>query len=216
MNTDQVPSTRKLMLASCCALGVAIVVLVVAVLPAEYGIDPLGMGRKLGLTALSRTAAASSPTPPPEGHTLAPVPEGPFSLYPGEYNVDAREFVLGPYEYVEFKYQLAKDATMLFSWVADGDILHDLHGVPDGAAGSAEQSFDKRARRRADGSYVAPFAGIHGWFWENPGAETVRVRLTTAGFYSGAHEFSFNGTRQTREIRALDAIPVADEGRKDQ
>ena len=35
------------------ALAVAAVVLLVAVLPAEYGIDPTGIGRALGLTELN-------------------------------------------------------------------------------------------------------------------------------------------------------------------
>ena len=65
-------------------------------------------------------------------------------------------------------------------------------------------------RRRADGSFTAPFSGIHGWFWVNPGADTITVRVTTAGFYTAAHDFSFDGTRQGREVRGLDSIAVGD------
>jgi hypothetical protein len=205
---QQLPSLRTLAAASAIAAVVAAVVLVTAVLPAEYGIDPLGTGRMLGLSALSE-AGASTPVPPPEGDTLAPVPRGAFALYPGEYKFDARELVLGPYEYVEFKYHLAKDATMLFSWTADGDVMHDFHGDPDGAPANAAQSYDMQPRRRADGSFTAPFSGIHGWFWENPGGETITIRLTTAGFYTAAHQFRFDGTRQSREVRALDTITTA-------
>ena len=163
----------------------------------------------LGFTALSQ-AGTLAPVPPPQGDTLAPVQQGAFALYPGEYKFDSREFELGPYEYLEYKYHLAKDATMLFSWTADGDVMHDFHGDPDGAPANAAQSFDKQPRRRADGSFTAPFSGIHGWFWENPGGETITVRVTTAGFYTEAHEFRFDGTRQGREVRAINSIPVAD------
>jgi len=194
--------------ASGIALLVAAVLLVTAILPAEYGIDPLGTGRALGLTALSG-AAVAEPVAPPQGKELAPVPEGNVALYPGEYKVDSREFVLGPYEYIEYKYHLAKDATMLFSWSASGDVVQDFHGDPDGAKGDeATQSYDKKPRRQSDGSFVAPFSGIHGWFWENPGGEPVTVKVTTAGFYTIAHEFQFNGKRLAREVRTLDAIPV--------
>jgi hypothetical protein len=198
-----------LAVASAISVVVAVLVLVIAVLPAEYGIDPLGTGRLLGFTALSQ-AGAAAPVPPPEGDTLAPVPQGAFALYPGEYKFDSREFVLGPYEYVEYKYHLAKDANMLFSWTADGDVLHDFHGDADGAPANSEQSYDKQPRRRADGSFTAPFSGIHGWFWENPGGETITVRVTTAGFYTTAHEFRFNGTRQERPVRTLDSIPLGE------
>jgi hypothetical protein len=134
------------------------------------------------------------------------------ALYPAEYKFDSREFVLGPYEYVEYKYHLEQGAAMLFSWRASGDVVHDFHGDPDGAPGSAAQSFDKRPRRQADGSFSAPFAGIHGWYWENSGGDTVTVRVTTAGFYTAAHQFRFNGIRQSREVRALDTIrPAEDE-----
>jgi hypothetical protein len=205
---QQLPSLRTLAVASTISAVVAAVILVTAVLPAEYGIDPLGTGKMLGLSALSQ-AGASTPVPPPEGDTLAPVQQGTFALYPGEYKFDSRELVLGPYEYIEFKYHLAKDATMLFSWTADGDVMHEFHGDPDGAPANAAQSYDTQPRRRADGSFTAPFAGIHGWFWENPGGETITIRLTTAGFYTAAHQFRHDGTRQSREVRALDAITTA-------
>lgn len=199
-----VASTRALVKAIALALTLASVLLVAIVLPAEYGVDPLGTGDALGLTALS--APVLAPIPPPEGEDLAPVSMGAVALYPGEYKFDSREIVLGPYEYVEFKYHLAKDATMLFSWTASGDVVHDFHGDPDGASADAAQSFDKAPRRRADGSFTAPFTGIHGWYWENPEGETITIRLNTAGFYTSAHQFRFDGTRQAREVRALDTI----------
>ena len=204
------PSARALLKATALAFVVAMIVLVTAVLPAEYGVDPLGTGQALGLSALS-AGGVMAPVPPPEGEALAPTQIGQMALYPGEYKLDSREIVLGPYEYVEFKYHLERDATMLFSWTASGGVVHDFHGDPDGAPSSAVQSYDKEPRRRADGSFVAPFSGIHGWFWENPGGETITIRLTTAGFYASAHQFRYDGTRQAREVRALETIAPVNE-----
>jgi len=183
----------------------AAALLVTIILPAEYGIDPLGTGRALGLSMLSGTGALA-PVPPPQGDTLEPVQEGLVALYPGQYQYDAREFTLGPYEYLEFKYRLAEGATMLFSWAASADVLHDFHGDRDGAPANAAESFDSRPRREADGSFSAPFSGIHGWYWENPGGSTVTVQLKTAGFYTEAHEFHYDGTRVEREVRSLDTL----------
>lgn len=204
-DSEPLPSWAALVKASGGAILGAAVVLVLVVLPAEYGIDFTGIGNALGLTALAPLSVSSTPVPPPAGAGLAPVQEGVVALYPGEYKFDARELVLGPYEYVELKYHLAKNATMLFSWKADGDVLHDFHGDPDGES-SKTQSYDKRPRREATGSFAAPFAGIHGWYWENPGGGTVKVRLATAGFYTSAHEFRFDRTRLTHAVRDLDAI----------
>jgi hypothetical protein len=195
---------RALFKAVALAFLAAAVILVTVVLPAEYGIDPLGTGRATGLTALSNPALA--PLPPPEGDALAPVSMGPVALYPAQYKFDSRTIVLGPYEYVEFKYHLAKDATMLFSWAADADVMHDFHGDPEGAPADAAQSFDAAPRRQADGSFTAPFTGIHGWYWENPGGEMVTVKLHTAGFYTIGHQFNSDRTRRTHEVRALDTI----------
>jgi hypothetical protein len=205
--TDQLPSGRRLAWASAAALGGAAALLVIAVLPAEYGVDPLGTGRLLGLTALSGTETTA--VPPPSGDGLAPERDGVVSLYPKAYRVDTREFTLGPYEYLEFKYRLAKDAAMLFSWHASGDVIHDFHGDPDGGGAESTQSYDKRPRRLADGSFTAPFAGIHGWFWENPGGEPVTVQLRTAGFYTEAWEFDAHRARHRREVKEFDAEPAS-------
>jgi hypothetical protein len=205
--TVHAPTARALAIATLIALVVAGIVLITVVLPAEYAIDPLGTGKALGLSALSG-ATRVEPVPPPEGDRFVPVVDGPFALYRGEYRFDSREFVLGPYEYVEYKYHLEQGATMLFSWRASGDVEHDFHGDPD-ANPKEPQSFDKQPRRQADGSFAAPFAGIHGWYWENAGGDTVRVKLTTAGFYTSAHQFRYNGTRQSRAVRALDTIVPA-------
>ena len=205
LQTQSAPSLGGLAKAAGVSLLVAAVLLVTVVLPAEYGIDPFGVGGALGLATLSQPLA---PVPPPEGDTLAPVQEGLVALYPGEYRYDSREFVLGPYEYLEYKYRLAENATMLFSWTASGDVLHDFHGDRDGAPANEAQSYDRQPRRRADGSFTAPFSGIHGWFWENPAGTTITVRVTTAGFYTGAHEFHYDGTRLPREVRELDTISI--------
>ena len=47
---------ERIALAAGAALLVAGIILVVAVLPAEYGVDPTGIGRRLGLTAMSDVA----------------------------------------------------------------------------------------------------------------------------------------------------------------
>ncbi len=49
---QELPSTAQLLRSTFIALIVAIVLLVTTVLPGEYGIDPTGMGRVLGLTQM--------------------------------------------------------------------------------------------------------------------------------------------------------------------
>lgn len=91
---------------------------------------------------------------------LAPVQNGPVGEYPAEFKLDVFEITLQPYEYVEYKYHLEQSATMLYSWTANAAVIHDLHGERASGAGdggTAEESFDKRDRRQASGSFTAPF-----------------------------------------------------------
>lgn len=205
------PSLSRLGRTTAVALVVAAVILVTAVLPAEYGVDPTGTGRVLGLTAI-----ASPPVAPVElvrpADALTPTQKGPLGIYPAEFKFDVYEIALAPYEYVEYKYRLEKDATMLYSWSATGPLVHDFHGERAVGAGDApaEQSFDKEDRRQASGSLTAPFAGIHGWYWENPGAETITIRLTSAGYYTSAVEIRSDRTRQTRTLRTLETLHKGD------
>jgi hypothetical protein len=184
----EAPSAGRIAVASASALVVAALILVVAVLPAEYGIDPLGSGRVLGLTSLANV----QPT--------AIVPQI------STYKIDSTDFVLGAYQAVEYKYRIEKGGTMLFSWKADGgNVLFDQHSEPAGGPAGYAESFDRREANEAHGAYTAPFAGIHGWYWENRGRADVTIKLTTAGFYSKAEEF-FDGKTTEHELTDPHAV----------
>lgn len=193
------PSGRRLAMATIAAVAVAMVVLVGAVLPAEYGIDPLGTGSALGL--LHDDAAGTAPLTRVGGDPLVPQPRGPADEYGAEHRTDTVEFALGPYEYLEYKYRLAQGATMVYSWQASDAVIHDFHGAP--SDGGSEVSVDRSTRARGAGSLTAAFAGMHGWYWENPGWTPITIRLSSAGFYGGALE-----SRSNRTQRVHDPLPV--------
>ena len=66
-NRAELPSSARLLRSTVLAIGIAGVVLVGAVLPAEYGIDPTGVGRALGLTQMGeiKAQAEAEATEPP-------------------------------------------------------------------------------------------------------------------------------------------------------
>ena len=191
----------------------AVVILITVVLPAEYAIDPVGTGRWLGLTDIAQPPAIPVDVGQVEGAPMRPALLGPIGHYPGAFKLDVFETELGPYEYVEYKYQLEQGATMVYSWTASAGLLDDFHGERrdrSEARGSAEESFDKQDRRQSSGSFVAPFPGIHGWYWENPSADPIKLRLTSAGFYTAAVEIRSDRTRRTpplRTVESLSALP---------
>ena len=98
-------------------------------------------------------------------------------------------FELAPFESVEIKYDLASGDGLVYAWETDAEVVFDLHAEPTGAEPDAAESF-AQGRGTADaGTYVAPYDGIHGWFWENRTAQTVTVTLRMSGFATGATEY---------------------------
>jgi len=192
------PSPRQLARTTVLAAGAAAVVLVTLVLPAEYAVDPLGTGRALGLTRI----AAPPPMPEepvPPGAALVPAQNGPIGAYSTPFKSDSAQFVLGPYDFVEYKYRLEQGATMVYAWTSTAALMHEFHGDP-AASPETPVSYDKKTRRESTGTFTAPFAGIHGWYWENPGADPVTITLHTSGFYSSATEFRSDRTRHPHQI----------------
>jgi hypothetical protein len=68
----QAPSMAKIATATLIAAAVAAVILVVAVLPAEYGVDPLGTGKALGLTDLANASEKPGAVTQPSGDAVKP------------------------------------------------------------------------------------------------------------------------------------------------
>jgi hypothetical protein len=210
--TVPAPSGRRLAKATAIALVVAAIVLVTVVLPAEYGIDPLGTGRALGLDELyaAEQAAAANVTGPA---TITPAAGGPVFPQFNDYRVDTREFTIPPGVGMEFKYELDKGATMLYSWKADGFVDFDFHTEPEGKPPEASDSFEKGDAAQKRGAYVAPYNGIHGWYWENTSTKDIKVTLTTAGFYDEAMLFAPNTPPQAITIPERPAVASPTETR---
>lgn len=194
------PSGTQLATTTMMALIVAAIILVTIVLPAEYAIDPLGTGDALGLTAMSKPVLRK-PELLPANSELKPATDGPISKYAAPSKTDAVVFTIGPYDYVEYKYQLLEGAQMTFSWKASEPVINDFHGEVD-ADPNKEQSFDKDNWQEAHGLFTAPFSGIHGWYWENPTGHPITVTLHTTGFYALAIEFRSDKTQVKHELKA--------------
>jgi hypothetical protein len=183
-----VEETSRLAVATGAALLVAGVILVAFVLPAEYAVDPLGVGAKTGLIQLGavgqQVATLNSTAGAGAGQTAIIVPRD------RAFQQETVNFTVAPHEGMEYKYRLEKGQALLFSWKATVPVNYEAHAEPDGAPRGYAQSYEKgQGRADASGTLTAPFPGIHGWFWENPTDHEITVTLTTAGFYNLSHEF---------------------------
>jgi len=181
------------------ALLLAAIVLVTAVLPAEYGIDPLRTGEVTGLMALYRSeqAAATAAAAPA---TVTPAAGGPVFPQLNDYRLDAREFTIPPNSGMEFKYVLSKSATMIYAWKSSSFVDFDFHTEPAGKPPEASESFEKGEAAQKRGGYTAPYDGIHGWYWENKTDRDVTVKLSAAGFFAEGRLFLPEQPAQTIQI----------------
>ena len=174
-------SARALVRITAATLISALLALLLFVLPAEFDTDPTGVGELLGIKGMA-------------GYSV-----GALSVQPEPYVDDVREFELGPFEAIEYKYQLAAGQSMVFSWHArmlDGqpsEVVYDFHSEEVGTDPEDAVSFDVGRGAQGQGNFVAPFEGIHGWYWENRGSELVIVTLNSSGFYTAAKVFSAAG-----------------------
>jgi len=190
---SEAPSTRRLLKATAVAIAVAGVILVTTVLPAEYGIDPTGLGGRLGLDVLANTAAAAelpgAATTPEEtsvdavGQPIKPVAASAVSKREGAYRSETMSLTLPPGKGAEIKASMKSGDGMVFHWTANGDVAVDMHGERTGAAKDEYTSYwIERSQRQASGTFTATFDGTHGWYWLNRGSEAVTVQVNVTGF----------------------------------
>lgn len=170
------------------SLLVAAVILVVAILPAEYGIDPTGLGETLGFTAMEVAAQTVSGEEEVAAQVISGEEEVAASSVPlikatTPLRSDSMEFVLQPDQGVEVKVETLEGESFVFEWISEGGPVNfDMHGEPPGQPDQFTSYWAEMQQMGASGTFVAPITGTHGWFWRNRGEAPVTVRLSVSGF----------------------------------
>jgi hypothetical protein len=199
----EVPSTEKLVKSTILAAITAGVLLVTVVMPAEYGIDPTGVGNAIGLkrmgeikVSLAKEAAAEQQVVEManngEAISLAEVSTAPVEAEPtpapaepaAAIRTDEMQVTLAPDEGTEIKVALAKGKTVEYNWSTSGGKANfDVHG--DSKELNIDyHNYEKGSEQTKQGEIVAAFDGSHGWFWRNRTKETITVTLKTTGEYT--------------------------------
>ncbi len=150
----------------------AIIILLVAVLPAEFNIDPTGIEKNLGLTVLSQEANTATK---PSVVSCSDQLEWKDSVF---INLPANSEL-------EYKFSINKDEKFEFIWsTTDSTKLYfDFHGEPKGNTNGYFKSFKVSTDSKSSGSLVVPFTGVHGWYWKNETEQDIVVTLKTQGHY---------------------------------
>jgi len=193
------PSSSSLLKATLIAVVAAIILLVLIVLPAEYGIDPTGVGEATGLTELNaepvyrieisdviggnetirevEIPAFGEPTPLPNPAVFQDQEAAP--------QIISMDVTIPAETQTEIKMVMTEGKAIVYSWQVDrGDIYVDFHGHdvsfgPDFFVRYKEQ----QEGAGNNGSLTAPFDGEHGWYWLNYNEYDVVVTLTITGYY---------------------------------
>jgi hypothetical protein len=204
------PSSGRLLRSTLIAAISAALLLTLVVLPAEYGIDPTGVGRVLQLTEMgdiktrleAEAAADSNADVTTASLPAAPVPlavvpaanvsaatPGANTALPAVAAVaeairwrDEFSFTLVPGEGTEVKMRMKANEKAFYFWTIDGGVVnYDTHGDEGGRSLSYVKG---RGIATDQGELVAAFTGNHGWYWRNRGAADVKLVLRTRGAYS--------------------------------
>lgn len=186
----------------------AIVVTVLIILPAEYGIDPTGLGGKIGLTRLAGVSAPDIDTEPRivEGAFPQVSPDDEFDFYEPEtlgdpfsrthdrpFRTESMLIDLAMYEQVEVKAVMQQGDALIYSWkLVEGEVVYsDFHADPLEVENYPELYWIRYLEREgaeASGSLVAPYYGNHGWYWLNIEENPIKIELEVSGYFDSVEE----------------------------
>jgi hypothetical protein len=200
IDTPTPASRRKLLFGLAAAFVTAAVIVLVFVLPAEFGRDPTGLGRALGLGVLSEEPVSEEfERGKKRTGVLAALPQDGLGPPADRYTIE-----LGPFESTEFKYTLEQGEKMRFAWQASGSLDYDMHSHPFEGGVDLTESYAISKAPAQSGIYTAQFTGIHGWYWQNRSTDNVTLVLEAAGPMSGSTVFDQLG-EHPRELAAPEA-----------
>jgi hypothetical protein len=198
---DDLPTSRQLAISTVSAAAAAVVILATVVLPSEYGIDPTGAGKVLGLTEMGEIKTqlaeeaeadrvqqievpAKTELPKDQGTSLMQTIGSFFVSTAHAQEAWKREMTvtLAPGESTEIKLEMKAGAKATYSWTAKGGVLnYDLHADGDGSTTSYKKG---RAQPGDQGEFEAAFDGWHGWFWRNRTGENVTLTIKASGDFA--------------------------------
>lgn len=119
-----------------------------------------------------------------------PLADHVFRDMPPGYRQDTLDVEVPPGPGLEVKLAMDEGAAMVYTWVAEGLddpslLVSEFHGHTEREPGEPGtlMFYRKATGDREHGSLVAPFDGIHGWYYRNDSDVPVVVRITVAGFY---------------------------------
>lgn len=196
---NELPSSAKLIKSTMVAMVLAAVILITAVLPAEYGIDPTGVGNMLGLThmgeikvSLATEAAAEVAAVNAVKKEVVKVSEPVTPAIIEVAKVDPPKVMMSdsitvslkPNQGREVKVAMLKGGKVSYKWsTSNGRANFDVHG--DSKKHQIDYfNYSKGSLESDTGVLEAEFDGKHGWFWRNRSGGTMTITLEVEGEFT--------------------------------
>ena len=183
------PTSAQLLKSTIIAIIMIVILFVMVILPAEYGTDPTGVGKILGLKEMGDIKMSLLE----ESQNESLQESEPFSIdtdsveaekISDTINEDVVEITIEPGKAIEIKLEMKIGDVVQYEWrTIKGGLNYNLHG--DGYKGSKKSINYKKGRMVSSdsGELKAEFDGYHGWFWRNREKFSVTVILQTFGDY---------------------------------
>ena len=183
------PTSAQLLKSTIIAIMVAIILLVMVILPAEYGTDPTGVGKLLGLKEMGdikMSLLEESQNELSQENNTSSIDTDSLdkAMVNNTINNDVVEITIEPGKAIEIKLEIKSGSLVQYEWeTIKGGLNYNLHG--DGYKGSQKFISYKKGRmvQSDSGELQAEFDGYHGWFWRNREEFSVTVILQTSGDY---------------------------------
>ena len=196
----ELPSSKKLIKSTAIAAVSAVIVLVTCVMPAEYAIDPTGMGKVLGLTKMGEikqslaeesenginASQVVNSVEQTSVETSTQMATDNAQMIMPAINKESISIELKPGQATEVKLTMPQSASVNFDWKAvGGGLNYDTHGDPVNAPKGFYHGYGKgKNETTQQGVLKAAFDGKHGWFWRNRTENPVTVTLLVEGQFS--------------------------------
>jgi len=200
----QIVNKKQIIKAVIFALLLSVLILVSAVLPAEYGIDPIGTGKLFGFSKLYVPVDAADGLTTITGKTFPLIKmekagSGPEVKRPIEANnpapekqyaerEDTVEVIVPAGKGIEYKIYMLKYGKMKYEWTTNKGIVYfDFHGEVKQAKETNDVYFESYTLAYSNnmvGTFYAPYEGKHGWFFRNNEKTAITVTIKLKGQYS--------------------------------
>lgn len=196
-NNQLVVSKKQLLKSVIIAFLIGGFVFIAAVLPAEYGKDPLGTGNFFGFNklhvkenanqlnfkkiGLKDIGSPSSIVKPSEANN--PATEEQFNK-----KSDSITITIPAKKGIEYKVKMLKYGSTKYEWYSQNKeiVFLDFHGEVEEKNPPKEvfyESYTVAYSNNMAGTFTAPFKGKHGWYFKNLSDQEITIILKLQGQY---------------------------------